>query len=250
MSDIKERTRLQKLEYLLKQVDKIHVRNAAEILNVSEMTIRRDISNSQGIFALLGGYIIKISQKSNNYFLLEQQDKNITEKMHIGKIAASLIENGDIVFFDCGTTISFIASQIPHSVSFTALCCSMNTFFILQEKVNCEIILCGGQYSRDNALVTSIQDQCVIDSVCTTKAFIAASGVDHQYGLTCFKFNEAQIKRKAIAKTRTPIAIFDHTKFNKIYPAYIGDLSMFEFAICDQVLPSKFDSRKVITELI
>ncbi|OZN24575.1 hypothetical protein CFY87_07595 [Actinobacillus seminis] len=76
MSDIKERARLQKLEYLLKQLDKIHVRDAAEILNVSEMTIRRDISNSRDTFVLLGGYIIKISQKSNNYFLLEQQDKN------------------------------------------------------------------------------------------------------------------------------------------------------------------------------
>lgn len=75
MSDIKERARLQKLEYLLKQLDKIHVRDAAEILNVSEMTIRRDISNSRDTFVLLGGYIIKISQKVIIIFCLSNKIK-------------------------------------------------------------------------------------------------------------------------------------------------------------------------------
>ncbi|WP_273391622.1 DNA-binding transcriptional repressor DeoR [Actinobacillus porcinus] len=247
MNGIKGNSRLQKLEFLLDQVDKIHLRDAAEILNVSEMTIRRDLSNHQSIFTLLGGYIVKESQKANNYFLLEQQDKNINEKMYIGKLAASLIENDDIVFFDCGTTISFIASQIPNSIKFTAVCCSMNTFLILQEKTNCEIILCGGKYSRDNALVSSIQNDSILDSICTTKAFIATSGVHPKYGLTCFRFNEAQIKQKAIAKTMQAITIFDHTKLNEVHPAYIGTTSMFDLAICNKTIPESFGFSRVIS---
>ncbi|OOF71514.1 DNA-binding transcriptional repressor DeoR [Rodentibacter caecimuris] len=229
--------RIKKLELLLKQVDKIHLREASAILNVSEMTIRRDLVSTKSM-NLLGGYIVK--EAKNNYFLLEQQDKNVIEKMEVGKLAASLIEDGDIIFFDCGTTIASLASQISDEIKFTAICCSINTFMVLQEKINCNIILCGGHYSRDNSLVTSIQNHSLLDSVCTTKAFIATSGVDKQQGLTCFRFSEAQIKQKAMAKTQKKILIFDHTKFKQVYSAYIGQLDEFDLIVCNRSIPEEF----------
>ena len=122
--DTKTNSRIQKLEFLLKQMDKIHLRDAAEILNVSEMTIRRDLGTEPGSLVLLGGYIVKDPQhlNENSYFILEQQNKNIVQKMQIGKLAAEQIKEGDVVFFDCGSTIPFIASQISDSLQFTALC--------------------------------------------------------------------------------------------------------------------------------
>ncbi len=143
--DTKTNSRIQKLEFLLKQMDKIHLRDAAEILNVSEMTIRRDLGTEPGSLVLLGGYIVKDPQhlNENSYFILEQQNKNIVQKMQIGKLAAEQIKEGDVVFFDCGSTIPFIASQISDSLQFTALCCSINTFMVLQEKRQCNLILCG-----------------------------------------------------------------------------------------------------------
>lgn len=241
--------RVQQIDFLLNQVDKLHLRDASEILDVSEMTIRRDISSADSNLILLGGYIVRKSQKVNSYFLLEQQNKNISEKMKLGKLAASLIEDGDIVFFDCGTTVAFIASQIPESVKFTAVCCSINTFLILQENLHCDIILCGGAYSRDNALITSIQPQSIIHSVCTTKAFIATSGADPQYGLTCFKFSEAKIKQEAMMKTKQKILVFDHSKFNQVHSAYIGEMTDFDIVVCDKQIPEEFNivNSKVIT---
>ena len=105
--DTKTNSRIQKLEFLLKQMDKIHLRDAAEILNVSEMTIRRDLGTEPGSLVLLGGYIVKDPQhlNENSYFILEQQNKNIVQKMQIGKLAAEQIKEGDVVFFDCGSTI-------------------------------------------------------------------------------------------------------------------------------------------------
>ncbi|OOF62973.1 DNA-binding transcriptional repressor DeoR [Rodentibacter sp. Ppn85] len=229
--------RIKKLELLLKQMDKVHLREASAILNVSEMTIRRDLVSTKSM-SLLGGYII--NEVKNNYFLLEQQDKNVIEKMEVGKLAVSLIEDGDVVFFDCGTTITSLASQISDEIKFTAICCSINTFMILQEKINCNIILCGGHYSRDNSLVTSIQNSSVLDSICTTKAFIATSGVDKQQGLTCFRFSEAQVKQKAMAKTQKKILVFDHTKFKKVHSAYIGQLDEFDLIVCNRPIPEEF----------
>ena len=60
--DKKIQSRIQKLEFLLKQMDKIHLRDAADILGVSEMTIRRDLNAYTGSVVLLGGYVVKNPQ--------------------------------------------------------------------------------------------------------------------------------------------------------------------------------------------
>lgn len=235
-------TRIQKLEFLLKQMDKLHLRDAAEILSVSEMTIRRDLNSTTSSIVLLGGYIVRDPQlqTSNQYLIAEQQNKHIAEKMQVGKIASALVEDGDIVFFDCGSTIPFIASQIPNSIKFTALCCSINTFMVLQDKPNCRVILCGGDYSRENSFLTPVQNNTEIDRICTTKAFISAAGVDVKQGVTCFKLNETQIKLKAMAKTQNSILVFDDSKIGKVRQSYIGELNQFDQIICNLPLPAVF----------
>ncbi|MGR3806549.1 transcriptional regulator, DeoR family [Pasteurella testudinis DSM 23072] len=240
--DTKTNSRIQKLEFLLKQMDKIHLRDAASILNVSEMTIRRDLSTESGALVLLGGYIVKDPQRlnENGYFIFEQQSKNIAQKMQIGKLAAEQINDGDVVFFDCGSTIPFIASQISDSVNFTAICCSINTFMILQEKNQCNLILCGGHYSRDNSFLNALTLQNELDAICPTKAFISAAGVHHQKGVTCFRFEEARVKIKAMQKAQQTILVFDDSKLGKIQQAYIGELNQFDSVICNVPLPEAF----------
>ena len=94
----KQQSRVQKLEFLLKQMDKIHLRDAAEMLDVSEMTLRRDLSNDSSNVVLLGGYIVMNPQKiGNNYQIFDQQTRHVTEKMRVGKLAASLVKDGDVV---------------------------------------------------------------------------------------------------------------------------------------------------------
>lgn len=241
--DKKTQSRIQKLEFLLKQMDKIHLRDAADILNVSEMTIRRDLNTHTGSILLLGGYIVKDLQKSNenSYQIFEQESKHIAEKMHIGRIAAEMVEEGDVIFFDCGSTIPFIASQIDSSIKFTALCCSINTFMVLQEKPNCELILCGGNYSRHNSFLTPIQLSNELNAICTNKSFISAAGVDAKQGVTCFNFEEAKTKQKAMAKSKQSILVFDHSKVNKIQQAYVADIGQFDLLISDQQLPTEFE---------
>lgn len=244
--DKKVKSRIQKLEFLLKQMDKIHLRDAANILNVSEMTIRRDLNAETGSVVLLGGYIVRDPQKNsdnNSYQIFEQEAKHIAEKMEVGRLAAELVKEGDIVFFDCGSTIPFIASQIDPSIKFTALCCSINTFMVLQEKPHCEVILCGGNYSRNNSFLVPIQLKNELDVICTTKAFISAAGIDAKKGVTCFNFDEAKTKEKAMEKTKESILVIDSSKINQVQKAYINEISKFDKIVCDQPLPSYFFSK-------
>lgn len=118
--------RINKLTQALKRSDKIHLKDAANLLRVSEMTIRRDLSAEPTSVILLGGYVVMDpkSNNANNYFVSDQQAKQVEEKRLIGQLAARLIVENDTVFFDCGTTIPSIIDEIDEELSFTAICYS------------------------------------------------------------------------------------------------------------------------------
>lgn len=233
----KREDRIQKLIELLEQTEKVHLKEAASLLSVSEMTIRRDLSLLEPApINLLGGYLILTGEQKrpSTYFLSDQQQRHIDEKRHIGERAAELIEENDVIFFDCGTTIPFIIERIPASLPFTAVCYSLNVFLALQQKENCKIILCGGQFSADNAIFIPISAHSSLDLVCPNKSFISAAGISTR-GVTCFNFHEASWKIKALQQSQQNILIADSSKFDLQRPAYFAQLDDFDMLISDSI---------------
>lgn len=234
----KRKSRLQKLVRLLDSNENIHLKDAAKILDVSEMTIRRDINSMAGYSPvnLLGGYILLASQQkdASHYFISEQQQRNTEQKYHIGQLAAKLIEENDTVFFDCGTTIPFIAEHIPSDLNFTAVCYSLNVFLSLQKKEKCKLILCGGAFDNTNTMFASLNEHSPLEMICPTKSFISAAGISLK-GVTCFNFGETSWKVKAIKRSQDNILVADHSKFDVLRPAYFGELSDFDTLITDTI---------------
>ena len=92
--DRKNNSRIKSLEFILRTMSSIKLRDAANILSVSEMTLRRDLSTEGCPLILLGGHIVKAPQNHHeaNYLIFEQENKNLKEKMAIGKAAAELVD--------------------------------------------------------------------------------------------------------------------------------------------------------------
>ena len=91
------------------------------MLEVSVMTIRRDLSAEPAAVVLLGGYVVTDPRSNGvtNYFVSDQKAKQVTEKRRIGLLAAPLINENDTVFFDCGTTTPAIIDAIADELTFT-----------------------------------------------------------------------------------------------------------------------------------
>lgn len=235
--------RINGLIEILKTTDKIHLKEAAERLAVSEMTIRRDINNLPTSLIVLGGYIVDEARHSiARYFVSDQQDKQVEEKNDIAKLVSQLVNENDTIFFDCGTTMPFIINAIDNEISFTAICYSLNAFLALQNKPKCKIILCGGHYQLNNAIFTSVNQHNQLDSICPNKAFISAAGIDLQQGVTCYHFDELSMKHQAMKKSGQNILIADHTKFGQIKPAFISELTLFDQVITDKLPDERFIS--------
>ncbi|MCU1787580.1 DNA-binding transcriptional repressor DeoR [Pectobacterium polaris] len=227
--------RIGRLAQALKKTDKLHLKDAAQLLGVSEMTVRRDLNADSTSVMLLGGYVVSDLKNNGvtNYFVSDQQTKHVREKQAIGTAAAYLVEANDTVFFDCGTTIPFIIDAIPDELPFTAICYSLNTFLALQEKKACRVILCGGEYHPDNAIFTPLNQRSELDNICPNKAFISAAGIELTAGATCFNFAELGMKQRAMATAQRIIIVADNSKFGQIKRACIGPMTLFDTVISD-----------------
>ncbi|MTD27467.1 DNA-binding transcriptional repressor DeoR [Erwinia sorbitola] len=226
--------RINKLAQALKRTDKIHLKEAAHLLGVSEMTVRRDLNDGPGVVVLLGGYIVSDPMlNQSHYFVSDQQGQNVDRKRVLGQQAAATIVAGETVYFDCGTTVPWIIDAIDDDLPFTAVCYAMNTFLALKEKSACRVIMSGGEFHPDNAIFTPLGQLSVMDSLCPDKAFISAAGIDLQQGASCYNLNELPMKHLALQRARSRLLVVDSSKFGKVLPARIADLSAFDGLISD-----------------
>ena len=240
--ETKREDRIQRLLLALKKTDKIHLKEASLLLDVSEMTIRRDLNAEPAPVMLLGGYIV-MDPKNNpatHYFVSEQKMRQVAEKRQLAKHAASLILDNDTVFFDCGTTMPYVIESIPESRIFTAICYSLNTFLALQEKPQCDVILCGGAFKSSNSIFTPIGRSSELDFIRPAKAFISAAGVSIEHGVTCFNFDELLMKHQAMERSAQCILVADSSKFDQVRPAAIAPLARFNTLVSDAKPPQAY----------
>ena len=215
--------RIAQLLQALKRSDKLHLKEAATLLGVSEMTIRRDLNSDSAPVVLLGGYIVLEPRSASHYLLSDQKTRLVEEKRKAARLAASLVQPHQTLFFDCGTTTPWIIEAIDSTVPFTAVCYSLNTFLALQEKPACRVILCGGEFHASNAIFKPLNNQDTLSNVCPDIAFYSAAGVNVKQGATCFNLEELPVKQWALNAAQQHVLVVDHSKFGKVRPARMGE---------------------------
>ena len=214
--------RISQLIQALKRSDKLHLKEAAALLGVSEMTIRRDLNGHNGPVVLLGGYIVLEPRSATHYLLSDQKTRLVDEKRRAARHAAALLEAHQMAFFDCGTTTPWIIDAIDNALPFTGVCYSLNTFLALQEKPQCRAILCGGEFHASNAIFKPLSLQDTLSHLCAT----------------CYNLEELPVKHWAMSSARYRVLVVDHSKFGKVRPARMGDLSRFD-VIASDVCPDE-----------
>jgi DeoR family deoxyribose operon repressor len=240
--DVKKTDRIKLIQQALQNQKAIHLREMASLLDVSEMTLRRDLTRHPEQLRLLGGYITRARDdlEPGDYRVSEQDTRHVEEKRRIGKLAASFIQPGDTVFFDCGTTIPFVVDFLPDNLEFTAVCNSLNVLLKLQQKPQCSIILCGGTFHRKNQVFESHAEASILDGVRLSWAFVSAAGVSLDFGVTCFNFHEVEVKQKVIRQAQQCLLLADHSKFDAVRTAHFGALSDFHYIVSDKKIPRAY----------
>jgi DeoR family deoxyribose operon repressor len=228
--------RLRALSDALREQSVLRLRDAASLLDVSEMTVRRDIAASPGNFTYLGGYIVRASDVPNaaGYTIDEEKDHFAQAKAEASAAAAQLLTDNETIFIDCGTTLTTLARLIPADMHLTVVCYSLNVAEILRRKPNVRMILLGGVYAASSDSFSSDESIETLRRMGINKAFMSAGGVDEKRGVTCWNFHEVAIKQAAMVSAVERHLVVDASKLGKVKAVRFSQLSEFDSLITEK----------------
>ena len=236
--------RTARLMHLLSERRVIHLSEAASLLGVSEMTVRRDIATNQDQIAYLGGHILAAAEIDAEapYELATAADSHAAAKREACLHAARRIRPDETIFIDCGTTLVHLIDLIPENYQITAICYAMNVAERLTRRANVTTIMLGGVYHPASASFSGTHDFDILNSVGINAAFLSAAGIDAARGATCEHFHEAVEKQKVMGLARENYLVADSSKFGKLKRAFFSPVSAFDAIITEhgEVSPDAF----------
>lgn len=201
----------------LKKEGKVNVLDLCRELDVSSVTIRKDLKlleDKQLLFRTHGG-----GTSSNPYtvdrHVSEKEKIQSSEKMDIGKAAAELVEPNDCIIIASGTTVLSLARSIRPSGNLTVITAALNVASVLNQYPEIEVILLGGILRKSSSSATGMYAEKILDDFSCSKLFLGVDGIDPEFGLTTTNVMEAQLNRKMIAASQKTIVLADSTKFGK-----------------------------------
>lgn len=245
----KQEKRLRDILDILQEENAASTKELSQKLQVTEMTIRRDLgllSRDRQVRLIHGGaiYTGDGSRKAQEvYCFSHEETRSKDEKTRIGSRAAGLIRPGDTIILDGGSTVEYVARAIPPDIDITVLCYSLNLLNILCRNPNYKTIVSGGHYNDDSLMFEGTHGVELIRSMRASKAFIGATGVNCTLGLTCKNIAEVQTKKAVITSSDTRILVVDSTKFGQVHIAHFAELEDFDMIITDSGIPEAYARR-------
>ena len=230
---------------LLLQNDSILVTDLAEKLNVSSVTIRKDLTELENAKKLYRnhGKAILIDPYIDNRNVSEKEKLCVEEKRLIGIKAASLITPKDSILIASGTTVHHLARNIHATDKLTVITASLEVASILSKDKNIDIIQLGGIMRHSSkSVVGKYAEQALSDFSCS-KLFIGVDGIDLDFGITTTNMMEASLNRVMMRTAQKTIVLADSTKFGRRGFSKISDLEDIDQIITDSKVSPFVKSR-------
>ena len=225
-----------------------HSTALSDLLKVSEATIRRDLDwlEAEVIVERTHGGAALSHRLPNEPDYTSSAQTHPVEKRSIGAAAAALVQEGDTVFVNSGTT----ATQVIRHISAANVTVITNNVSAAVEigrtgSVHFELILLGGAFRPRAKSVAGRFALETLRQMVAAKAFIGVDGISPKYGFTTPTADEAETARLMIERTRGAVTVVaDHSKWGVVSNFEIAPLNRAQTLITDSRL-----EREARTEL-
>lgn len=223
------------------------VKQLSQKLEVSEMTIRRDIAElaeKKLINQVYGGITeMETSEAEKRYSIAQEQRYNTALKQKLAAKAMELIDQAEVLFFDSGTTVQTLAELLPSDSKHTIITASMNTMEVVTKLPNCNIISPGGNYSPGPKMFYSYNSPNFIEQYRATKCFIGTTGCDESLGMTCSYMEDVPLKQAMMKSSKEKILLVDSSKFGKTSIYFFANSDEFTTIVTDDGIPEEYEKK-------
>lgn len=230
--------RREKILELLKEDGSAKVIKLAKIFKVSEVTIRQDLEKLESEGYILrehGGAFLKTVEDSVKSFSLLNQE-NLEKKRLIGRKAAELIQAGDSIILDSGSTTTEIARNLVGRSGLTIITNALNIAVMLGAEPGIEMIVTGGEFKPPTLSLTGQKAASFFEDIHVDKLFLATAGISLRSGLTYPSLSDIVVKKAMIDSADVTYLVADSTKIGKNAFASLGALSMIDYIITDSFI--------------
>jgi len=211
--------------YIMKMLlatGRLSTAEVVEALDVSEATVRRIFVNMENKGKIVRNYGGIILPRSIPEYSFETHNKEAAqEKKIIGKLAASLVNEGDIIYLDCGTTVfnmtlSLDERILKHEINnITVVTNSMANVLVLTPGISCRVVLIGGMYNGARRDFSGILTESYLQSFHFTKCFLGADGVSNSMAVTSTEVEISQLNKSVMQRSDKTFILIDQSKFGK-----------------------------------
>ncbi|SPT53449.1 Lactose phosphotransferase system repressor [Actinomyces bovis] len=219
----------QRQEFILERVAAtggIRVAEVVEALGISEMTVRRDITElvSQGLVERVHGGAVAAGSTTNEPRFTSKTTLHPQAKARIGAAAAALVRPGDSLALSAGTTTLAVANAITkleHLATLTIITNSLPAAQLLFDAADAaraesreapSVLLIGGERTRSNAMVGLIANDALA-RLRVEWVFLGAHGFEPSDGMMAPSLREAATNQALVTAGRTTVACLDASKW-------------------------------------
>lgn len=233
---------------ILEQVKKnksVKLPELCELLRASESTVRRDLTSldQKGLLKKVHGGAVSIDD--SNFSLVEQDVESKSkmfaeEKIAIASFAASLIDDGDFVFIDAGTTTEKMIDFLPDkNVTF------VTNAFVHAKKMaqkGFKVYIPAGQIKTKTEAIIGAECVSSLQNYNFTKSFIGANAISLSGGISTPDRNEASVKSVVLQNSQTAYILADHSKFGRIASVTFAQLGQVK------IITDKLEDKRYLTK--
>ncbi|WP_339240735.1 DeoR/GlpR family DNA-binding transcription regulator [Paenibacillus sp. FSL R5-0517] len=214
---------------------KVQVQALADLFQVSTETIRRDLDRleKEGELRKVYGGAVRVRSGMIEAPFQKRAQLQMSEKQRIGIAAAALIEDGETVMLDNGTTTLEIMRQLRNRSQVTVITNSVPILTCALEGFAGKIIFAGGEINSAVQASTGPVTHELLSQFKVNKAFISAGGVSLMDGVTDYLLEEALVSRRMMERAEESILVADHTKFGRSTFAQISPMNHVSMVITD-----------------
>ncbi len=229
-------------KYILDKLNskgRLRVKEAAKELGVTEVTIRRDLAHlsREGLIKKTYGGAMLLTPDFNISVQFRQKRKQEAKKI-VGKLASMLINDGDIIYLESGSTCFEI---IPYLESKKNLTIIVNSLYLMRRLAGMsghKIIIIGGEYRHDRMDTVGSTAEMTISQLGGFKAFTGADDITIDSGISGADPVTVGFAKLVLKRASEVIFVGDHTKFDNPALYKIADIDQLDYIVTD-IKPSK-----------
>lgn len=242
--------RRNKIKELLFEQKSVKVADLVNEFRVSEETIRRDLNElaKEGLVEKnYGGAILTEELQRMEYAIPPVQQRQFQffdEKDLIGKRAAELVKNEQIVILDAGSTTWFVAKYLDQLRDLTIISNGINIIEECSKNESSSIYMLGGQLKRNSMSLYGPQTQHELQKYNADIVFLGTSGVSLRHGFMSADLYEAEVKKMMVSTGQKKVVLADHSKLQKP-----GLISFSAFSDIDVLITSDLADETILNEI-